>query len=98
MLAKATVDDMQTPANEVPVHLLLTCPLRAICAGSTEVLICTSSTEYFSADLRSRGMGFASFLRDKTKAASESLKQRDWTREQQALSSIKTWGTGCVFT
>ena len=43
-------------------------------------------------------MGFASFLRDKTKAASESLKQRDWTREQQALSSIKTWGTGCVAT
>lgn len=46
------------------------------------------------ADLRTRGLGIASFLRDKTKAASESLKQRDWTREQQALSSIKTWGTG----
>ena len=41
-------------------------------------------------------MGLASFLRDKTKAASDSIKQRDWTREQQALSSIKTWGTGYV--
>ena len=39
-------------------------------------------------------MGFASFLREKTKAASETLKQHDWTREQQALSQIRTWGTG----
>ena len=46
------------------------------------------------AALKSKGMGFASFLREKTSAASESLKQRDWTREQQALSSLKTWGTG----
>ncbi len=55
---------------------------------------CFVPTRLCYTDLRSRGMGFASFLRDKTKAASESLKQRDWTREQQALSSIKTWGTG----
>ena len=41
-------------------------------------------------------MGFASFLREKTKAASETLKQHDWTREQQALSQIRTWGTGYV--
>lgn len=46
------------------------------------------------AALKSRGLGFANFLRDKTAAASESLKQRDWTREQQAMSSLKTWGTG----
>ena len=42
-------------------------------------------------------MGFASFLREKTKAASETLKQHDWTREQQALSQIRTWGTGYGF-
>ncbi|BDA48237.1 probable rho GTPase-activating protein 12 [Coccomyxa sp. Obi] len=46
--------------------------------------------------LKSRGLGFANFLRDKTAAASESLKQRDWTREQQAISSLKTWGTGAA--
>lgn len=41
-------------------------------------------------------MGLANFLRDKTAAASESLKQRDWTREQLAISSLKTWSTGWV--
>jgi hypothetical protein len=39
-------------------------------------------------------MGLASFLKEKTTAAGESIKQHDWTREQQALSSLKTWSTG----
>lgn len=62
--------------------------LLALCVASCGKLY------VLPAALRARSLGFASFLREKTTQASESLKQRDWTREQQALTSLRIWGTG----
>lgn len=45
-------------------------------------------------DLKTKGMGFASFLREKTVAASSSFKkgtvERDWSAQGSTLANVRT--------
>ena len=50
------------------------------------------------AEMKMRGLGLASYIKDKTTEARESLKKVDWNPDKlrdNTFSSLKTWSTGC---